>query len=240
MPKSMPVSERVKAMRRHPGMLKKSLYIAALVALITGTLSQIFSEKNWVSFGSGSDALFVAIAAGIVAAAIGLGKPLLKDSLSDDGEIIRIGVSQEETTPEPWSFTSSRIIALCAAAILFVAVKAFSNDKLISILGASPQSVIRKNAISVCRIASDINSQRISDPDPALKTLSEARDNLNGIASSVDFKKFSFDDNVILFGSLDMIDKSQQVLKGEMDFKSEDSKAYFAQTLVMCETLKNY
>lgn len=244
MPHSRPLSERIKAIRRHPGMLKKGIYIFALVALISGTLNQIFSAKNWASIGSAENALGIAWAAAIVAIALGLGKKLLKDSLSsDDGEIVQIGLNNREETesaPAPWRLTSTRIVALCAAAVAFATVMVISNDKLLSILDGSPQSVIRRNAVATCKIASDIRSGRISDPGGALARLNEAHEKLSGIAPSMDSQALSFNDRVIFIGSLQMNEISQHVLKGEVDVRSEQARDYFAKAMVACEMLKDY
>lgn len=243
MPHSIPLSERVKAIRRHPGMLKKGIYIFALVGLISGTLNQIFSAENWASIGNAKNALGIAWAAVMVAIALGLGKKLLKDSLSsDDGEMVQIGIHKEatESAPEPWKLTSTRIIALCAAAIAFAAVLVISNHKLFSILDGSPQSVIRRNATATCKIASDIHSGQISDPGGALARLNEAHEKLSGIAPSMDSQALSSDDQVIFVGLLQLNEISQQVLKGELDIQSGQARDYFAKAILACEMMKDY
>jgi hypothetical protein len=244
MPRSLPLSERIKAIRRHPGMFKKGAYIFALVALISGTLSQIFSAKNWASIGNAENALGLAWAAAIVAIALGLGKKLLRDSLSsDDGEIVQIGLNHREATesaPAPWRLTSTRIVALCAAAAAYAGAMVISNDKLLSRMDHSPQSVIRRNATATCKIASDIHSGRISDPGGALARLNEAHENLTGLAPSMESQALSFNDRAIFIGSLQMNEISQQMLKGEIDIRSEQAKDYFAKAMVACEMLKDY
>ena len=244
MTKSVPLVEGLKAIRRHPGLLAKGLYITVLARLIVGTLNQIFSAENWVAIGSGQDALLIAWVGGLVAAAIAIGKTFLKDSLSDDGRITQIGIYRENTdggiTDEPWKFTTTRIIILCAAALVFVVIKLSSVDALTSILGHSTRSVIRKNALAACQIANDLDSAKVSDRAKALTKISEVRQNLSNIAPSIDSEPGLSDDKLVLYGSLAILDASESEIKYRPDLKEATAEKPPEQFTSACQTLDHY
>jgi len=249
MSKPLPMAERFKAIRRHPRLLAKGLYITAVVGLIGGALGQIFSTNNWVGIGSNESPLPIALVAGLVAAVIGIWKDMFKKSLSgsDNGELIEIGIARQRTddpcqaTDDPWTLSQSKIIFLCAAALVFVVVMLLPGGKLSSFAAHSTRSIIGKNAQTACRIATDVHLGRISDKEGTLRQIAESRQSLTDVMPKVMSESDITDDKLILLGSLGMLDRSEQAIAAGINVRNDPgTDAFFVQTLPACQTQDAY